>query len=146
MSESQTPESQESPEETTTTNSGGASGKNSAGGCLGVIIGLVAVSAVSVFLLNSCSAERNVSEHGEQTQVLDVCHEAAEKQLKDPSSAEYSAETATLISSTDIGGEWKAEGTIRSRNSFGGMAVSSYTCDATYTKSGEEYRASAVVF
>ena len=105
----------------------------------------VAASAVAACLLLSACMSPNVSQYGESDQVIDVCRMAAEKGLKAPKTAEYSEESTQLVDPRDDGGTWIASGTIRSENSFGGTAISHYTCDATYKVDGEEYSARAKI-
>lgn len=72
-----------------------------------------------------------------------TCETAVEQQLKDPGSAEYSDVAVTV---TDAGGPdfgYEVIGTVRAGNSFGGMAVHSFDCTATYTGSDETMRARA---
>lgn len=74
-----------------------------------------------------------------------TCETAVEQQLKDPSSAEYSE---VDIEITDAGGPdfaYSVTGTVRAENSFGGMAVHSFECTATYTGSDEMMRARAQI-
>lgn len=107
-------------------------------------IKVTAVALTGLLLLSACASPK-VSQYGESDQVIDVCRMAAEKGLKAPETAEYSEESTQLVDPRDDGGTWIASGTIRSENSFGGTAISHYTCDATYKVDGEEYSARAKV-
>ena len=114
-------------------------------GCLGlfaVIVGLPMLFMASCMFGGS---KHESSPTGEEWAVLNVCHQAIEKGLKDPSSAQYSDETATLTNTTDSGAKWYATGTVRGTNSFGGVAAHVYGCDVKYTQDGEEYVASTQI-
>lgn len=51
---------------------------------------------------------------------IQKCRVAVRANLKDPDSAQFSDETA---------GEKLVTGTVRARNSYGGMTVNNYSCD-----------------
>ena len=114
-------------------------------GCLGlfaVIVGL------PMLLMASCmfgGSKHESSPTGEEWAVLDTCHQAIEKSLKDPSSAQYSEESVSMTKTTTSGATWYATGTVRGTNSFGGTAANVYVCDVKYTQDGEEYVASTQI-
>lgn len=114
-------------------------------GCLGlfaVIVGL------PMLLMASCmfgGSKHESSPTGEEWAVLDTCHQAIEKSLKDPDSATYSEEVATMDTAHDNGAKWTASGTVRGTNSFGGVAAHTYTCTVNYLQDDEQYVASAQI-
>lgn len=97
----------------------------------------LAVGVVIVAVVGGCVALGGGKESasGQASDARTVCRKAVEQQLKDPRSAEFSDETTSIVSDTEPRFEYLVKGTVRSRNSFGGMAVMVYTCDATYTVS-----------
>jgi hypothetical protein len=115
-------------------------------GCLWAFLGVMALPLVLfVSCMAGASGGHESSPTGEEWAVLDTCHEAVEKSLKDPDSAQYDTETATMKSSHDGGASWEASGTVRAKNSFGGYAANTYTCTVSYTQTGEQYTANAVI-
>lgn len=87
-----------------------------------------------LFALTQCKPEDKPATGAEIEQLVkDVCRDSARKQLKDPKSAEFSDETLTKTGPS----LYEASGTIRSRNSFGGMAVVQYDCKATWAESSQ---------
>jgi hypothetical protein len=61
------------------------------------------------------------------------CRDMVREQLKSPSTAEFSDETITGH------GTYTIEGTVRGENSFGGTAVNTYECTATYDERDDGY-------
>lgn len=64
------------------------------------------------------------------------CESIVRDKLRDPSSAEFSDQSAT-----GSGNNWESTGTVRARNGFGGMNVMSYTCQVTFD--GDEFTGTA---
>lgn len=64
------------------------------------------------------------------------CESIVKDRLRDPSSAEFSDQSAT-----GSGDNWTSTGTVRAKNGFGGMQVMSYTCDVKFD--GDEFTGTA---
>lgn len=64
------------------------------------------------------------------------CETIVKDKLRDPSSAEFSNQSAT-----GSGDSWTSTGTVRAKNGFGGMQVMSYTCDVKFD--GDEFTGTA---
>lgn len=64
------------------------------------------------------------------------CESIVKDRLRDPSSAEFSDQSAT-----GSGDNWASTGTVRAKNGFGGMQVMSYTCDVKFD--GDEFTGTA---
>jgi len=74
-----------------------------------------------------------------------TCETAVEQQLKDPGSAEYSDVDIAVTDGAAPDFAYEVTGTVRAENSFGGMAVHSFVCNATYTGADEMMRARATL-
>ena len=114
-------------------------------GCLGLFAVIVGLPMLFIASCMFGGSKHESSPTGEEWAVLDTCHQAIEKSLKDPDSATYSDEVATMDIAHDNGAKWTASGTVRGTNSFGGVAAHTYTCTVDYTQDGEEYVASTQI-
>lgn len=88
-------------------------------GCLGVVVGMI----VLVFAVTCSGSSDGPSKGGASLAEL-VCERSVKSQLKDPDSAKFS-DVSTRSTGVDT---YETTGTVRARNSFGGMAVNTYTC------------------
>lgn len=68
------------------------------------------------------------------------CRDMVREQLKNPGSAEFSDETITGH------GTYTIEGTVRGENSYGGTAVNTYKCTATYDERDDGYMVRARIY
>jgi hypothetical protein len=107
---------------------------------LGVAAAAIAVVVVGVFLSGDGS-DSAPSDTGDRYGAIDVCHQRVEGQLKAPSTADYSDETATETSP----GHWSVAGSVDAENSFGAKVRSTYTCEAVHTD-GDNWNVTASVF
>lgn len=88
-------------------------------GCLGIVLLFVVLVTMGM-----CSGSDDGPRKGGATLAEIVCERSVKSQLKDPDSAKFSNVT-TRSTGPD---KYETKGTVRARNSFGGMAVSTYTC------------------
>lgn len=63
---------------------------------------------------------------------IGACHKSVQKQLKSPSSAQFSSETAT-----ETDGLWSISGMVDADNSFGAALRTTWTCEATDQGGGQ---------
>lgn len=96
-------------------------------GCLTLILLLAGACGVMVVLGKGDTDE---TEYLAKT----VCQGFVKKQLKSPTSARFSEESATKAS-----GRWTVSGVVDSQNSFGAMVRNQYTCTTTYQKDGDQW-------
>lgn len=93
-------------------------------------------------LLNACTGgfnrDRAPSDADMAVLAQAACHDAVEKQLKDPRSAEYHGERQQRTSTG-----WSISGTVYATNSFGATVPTNYSC--TVTLEGDTVRARAVL-
>jgi len=115
---------------------------------------MLGLLAIPVVLVGGCFAAGALagggSDRADTAQDLSysarsTCETAVEQQLKDPSSAEYSEVDIQVTDASGPDFAYSVTGTVRAENSFGGMAVHSFVCTATYTGSDEMMRARAQI-
>lgn len=110
-------------------------------GCLGVI----------ALLIGGCWAASQAGKGGgttpqaERYGVTSTCEKAVRQQLKDPDSAKFDWDGVSPTSSTDAVFSYSGSGTVRATNSFGGIAVHSFTCTGSYTVSTGRAEARATI-
>jgi hypothetical protein len=71
---------------------------------------------------------------------VSACGDATLDRLRDPDSATFGSDYTVELSDEDV---WSVQGTVRSRNGFGGMVGSTFLCTAV--DSGGEWIAFAVL-
>lgn len=101
---------------------------------LPTIIGVL----IAVLLFAGCQAVFNGSDEPDDPTEYDAiyyCKEFVKDQLKSPSTAKFSSESAS-----GGGSSWTSTGVVESGNSFGGMVQSRYTCSLTYSSSDESWK------
>lgn len=87
--------------------------------------------AVVVICGVACNSIRSRNTSGpSDLDAQSICHTFVERQLKAPSSAEFSGDRVTHSGST-----WTVKGSVDAQNSFGAMLRKSYTCVVTPTNS-----------
>ena len=94
-------------------------------GCFTWLLILIGITALTFGLLSKCGNDTSNTEDSDQLAKVS-CQDHIKKNLKDPSSAEFS----DIVLDGPKNHEWTITGTVRARNSFGGMAVSTFTCHA----------------
>lgn len=96
---------------------------SSASGWAGVLFLAVVISLVAW----GCSAIAG-DEGGSASLAEVMCERDVKEKMKDPGSAKFSG-----VSSTSAGTDkWTVTGTVRGANSFGGVAVHEFKCEAEY--------------
>lgn len=108
--------------------------------------------AIPILLIGGCVALTSMGGGSREDTASDLsysarstCEKAIEQQLKDPSSAEYSDVDIAVTDGAAPDFAYEVTGTVRAENSFGGMAVHSFVCNATYTGADEMMRARATL-
>lgn len=90
----------------------------------GIGCGTLALAALMLVGMIGCqSCVQNAGKNADNSDAAHIveCRRQVKANLKDPGSAEFSDEEATASGVT---------GTVRSKNSFGGTAVTRFTCTA----------------
>jgi riboflavin synthase alpha subunit len=78
---------------------------------------------------------------GDSVSAIAACHTVLEGQLRDPDSAKFSDETATMVAHYSSGATWEVAGTVRATNGFGGYVVNQYSCNSLYSSTDGSYSA-----
>lgn len=96
-------------------------------GCL-----VLVVLAVVVVLISWLTRSEDSSELAgpDETSAIDVCHHRVEDHLRAPSTAEFSGENATPLSSKS----YTVTGNVDAENGFGAMLRSRWTCTARWVE------------
>lgn len=112
---------------------------NALGGCLVMIVAplLLFVACTAIF---SAMGDDGPSSSENRYYAEQACKRSVERQLKAPSTADFSISSVDEKSSN----EWSVSGTVDAENSFGAKIRNSWTCIAT--KSGDSWRGSAILF
>lgn len=106
-------------------------------------IGTAAVVVVILGMLG-WNALNGPTLENQEKHVIPACQDSLKKRLRDPDSAQFSAELVTHRNETAEGKlEYRATGIVRARNGFGGMVANAYTCTASYNTFYEEVTAYA---
>jgi hypothetical protein len=93
-------------------------------GCLGVIVA-VAVGLTIIFSVIGANRSAHPTDEDKQAESQVACEDVVKKNLKAPSTASFSNETAT-----GTGGAYTVTGDVDSQNGFGAMIRNHFTCES----------------
>lgn len=113
----------------------GQAGKRWALGCLGIpalLIGGCTVLGWAGVIGGDETAEQA------RWSAENICEKSVRQQMKDPDSAQFSGVTVEVVGDQPPVYTYQVTGTVRGTNSFGGTAVHTFSCSASYNvDSGE---------
>lgn len=111
--------------------------------------GCMAIGIAAVVLIGGCVAfwpDNKPTPESAASTVKYVCEKSVKGQLKDPDSASFT--WASMDSDSDPDASYfiyEGAGTVRAKNSFGGMVVQPFTCSGTYNVGPDTATANAVL-